>query len=275
MNVANPGVSNYGYGKLLMPWFLHDTFTKKIIMKNKILITVGSSGIGEGLARHYHKKGWEVLITGRNTAKLAALAGELQGIHTVTYDSLKEHQEAQIFQFIKSEWNGRLDVLVNNAGHVELTPLQDITSRQMENMYRAHLVAPSLLTAGCIPFLIATKGQVINISSSHGIKSYAQLSAYGSAKGGLNMLTKIWALELAPLGIRVNSIAPGPTNTPVLENAGLPPELILAIEESEAKSIPLQKRGEVSDIVAGTAMLVESGWVTGVILPVDGGISVS
>ena len=244
-------------------------------MKKNILITGGSSGIGEGLARHYYKKGWQVVVTGRNTAKLNAMVKELPGLHILTYDSLKENQEADILQFIKSEWGGKLDVLVNNAGHVELTPINGITRKQVEDMYRAHLVAPSLLTSGCIPFLAAVKGQVINISSSHGIKSYAQLSAYGSAKGGLNMLTKIWALELAPLGIRVNSIAPGPTNTPVLENAGLPPELILEIEQSEAQSIPLGKRGEVSDIVGGLTMLVDSEWVTGVILPIDGGISVS
>lgn len=91
------------------------------------------------------------------------------------------------------------------------------------------------------------------------------------------MLTSIWALELAAFGIRVNSVAPGPTNTPVLENAGLPADLIQAIHTSERTTIPLQRRGDVSDIVANTALLIESGsaWVTGVVFPVDGGVSVS
>lgn len=246
-------------------------------MQKNIVITGGSSGIGEGLAKHFYDKGWQVLITGRNTAKLSKLAADLPGLYTIVYDSLKDGQESAVIDFIKEEWNGKLDVLVNNAGHVALTPLPEISRDQLEEMYRVHLIAPSLLTAGCVPFLSAAKGQIVNVSSSHGIKAYAQLSAYGSAKSGLNMLTKIWALELAPLGIRVNCVAPGPTDTPVLENAGLSPEIILAIQQSEATTIPLQKRGDVQDIVANAALLIDSGsnWVTGVVLPVDGGISIS
>lgn len=246
-------------------------------MNKNILITGGSSGIGEGLARHFHAKGWNTLITGRNRERLSSLEAELPGLHTISYDSLQQDQQAGIFDFIEKQWGGQLDVLINNAGHVALTPIEDFRSGEFEEMYRVHLIAPSLLTSGCIRFLKETKGQIINISSSHGIKAFAELSAYGSAKAGLNMLTAIWALELAPMGIRVNSIAPGPTNTPVLEAAGLPAEMIQAIHQSEKTTIPLQRRGNVSDIVANTALLVESGssWVTGVILPVDGGISVS
>lgn len=246
-------------------------------MEKRILITGGSSGIGEGIARHFYNRDWQVLITGRNRERLAKLAEEMPGLTAMEYDSLQDGQEEKIFQFIGQQWGGKLDVLVNNAGHVELTPIKAITRESLESMYRTHLIAPSLLTGGCIDFLSETKGQILNVSSSHGIKAFAEISAYGSAKAGLNMLTKIWALELAPLGIRVNSIAPGPTNTPVLINAGLPAEIIQAIHQSEKTSIPLQRRGDVEDIVANAALLIDSGsnWVTGVVLAVDGGISVS
>ena len=246
-------------------------------MQKNILITGGSSGIGEALAKHFFEKGWQVLITGRNTEKLAKLANLMPGLHIIEYDSLKQNQEEKIFNFINEKWDGRLDVLVNNAGHVELTPLGEMRRSSLEAMYQTHLIAPSLLTSGCLNFLKATKGQIVNVSSSHGIKAFAEISAYGSAKAGLNMLTKIWALELAPFGIRVNALAPGPTNTPVLANAGLPEDIILAIHESERTSIPLQRRGDVADMVANAALLIDSGstWVTGVVLPVDGGISIS
>lgn len=246
-------------------------------MKRSILITGGTSGIGEGIARHFYSAGWQVLITGRNKEKLAALLKEMPGLSALEYDTLTEGDEQKLLQFIRLNWGGKLDVLVNNAGHVELTPLKEIRSRSMEDMYRTHVIAATLLTSGCIEFLAATKGHIINISSSHGIKVYPQISAYGAAKAGINMLTKIWALELAPQGIRVNAVAPGPTNTPVLNNAGLPLEIIQAIQESERSSIPLQRRGDVADIVAHVAMLImaDSTWVTGVILPVDGGLSVS
>ncbi|SHN32943.1 SDR family NAD(P)-dependent oxidoreductase [Chitinophaga sp. CF418] len=246
-------------------------------MNRNILITGGSSGIGEGIARHFYSIGWQVLITGRNKEKLVTLANELPGLNTLEYDTQIEGDEQKILQFIRMNWSGKLDVLINNADHVELTPLKGISSRSMESMYRTHVIAPTLLTSGCLDFLTATKGHIINISSSHGIKVYPEISAYAAAKAGINMLTKTWALELAPLGIRVNAVAPGPTNTPVLANAGLPLEIIQAIHESERTSIPLQRRGDVTDIVAHVAMLAtaDSSWVTGVILPVDGGLSVS
>jgi len=246
-------------------------------MKKNILITGGSSGIGEALAKHFYNKGWNVLITGRNVEKLENIANLLPGLHTIAYDSLKLDQEKEIVTFIAKNWQGKLDVLVNNAGHVELTPVHEMNRESLEAMYQTHLIAPSLLTAGCVEFLKATKGQIVNVSSSHGIKAYPQISAYGSAKAGLNMLTKIWALELAPFGIRVNALAPGPTDTPVLTNAGIPDEMILAIHESERTAIPLQRRGHVEDMVANASLLIDSGsdWLTGVILPVDGGISIS
>jgi NAD(P)-dependent dehydrogenase (short-subunit alcohol dehydrogenase family) len=246
-------------------------------MQKNILITGGSSGIGKGIAEHFYHKGWQVLITGRNKDKLAVLEKEMPGVHIIEYDNLIDGQEENLIEFVRTKWNGELHVLVNNAGHVELSPLKEITSDSMVNMYRAHLIAPSLLSSGCIDFLTKTKGQILNISSSHGIIAYAGISAYGSAKAGLNMLTKIWAIELAPLGIRVNSIAPGPTDTGILQTAGFPVEVIQAIHESERNSIPLQRRGEVKDIVANAALLIDSGseWVTGVILPIDGGVSIS
>jgi len=115
------------------------------------------------------------------------------------------------------------------------------------------------------------KGQILNVSSSHGIKAYSETSAYGSAKAALNFMTRIWALELAPLNIRVNAIAPGPTETDILSSAGFSQEIISVIHEAERTSIPLQRRGSVADIVTSAAALLDSNWLTGVILPVDGG----
>jgi NAD(P)-dependent dehydrogenase (short-subunit alcohol dehydrogenase family) len=246
-------------------------------MQKNILITGGSSGIGEGIARHFFNKGWQVMVTGRNKDRLSNLKKEMPGLHIMEYDNQKDNQETNLIDFVRTQWDSKLDVLVNNAGHVALGELKNITEESMQNMYRAHLIAPALLSSGCIDFLAATKGQILNVTSSHGIKPYAQISAYGSAKAAANMLTKIWALELAPLGIRVNAIAPGPTETGILSTAGFSVEMIQAIHESEIKSIPLQRRGTVDDIVANAALLIDSGstWVTGVIMPVDGGISIN
>ena len=180
-------------------------------MTQNILITGGSSGIGKGIAFYFYSHGWQVLITGRDQKKLDEVKKEMPRIHTVLYDNLKDNDELGILKSIKDNLGGRLDILVNNAGHVELGTIEDISQKSMEDMYKSHLISPSLLTSACLPFLTKTKGQILNISSSVGIKAYAQTTAYGSAKAALNMITKIWALELAPKGIRVNAIAPGPT----------------------------------------------------------------
>ncbi|MEH6680273.1 MAG: SDR family oxidoreductase [Sediminicola sp.] len=246
-------------------------------MKKNILITGGSSGIGKGIADYFYHKGWNVLVTGRDKDKLSAIKLELPKVYTLYYNSLEERGISDIVDFIAGEWDSKLHVLVNGAGHVELGDLKNIQKESLVKMYQAHLIGPTLLTSKCIDFLEAVKGQILNITSSHGIKVYPQTSAYGSAKAGLNMLTKIWALELAPLGISVNALAPGPTDTGILKSAGYTDESIQKIHASEKAAIPLKRRGEVADIVSKAILLLDAGsnWTTGVILPVDGGISIS
>jgi len=246
-------------------------------MNKKILIAGGSSGIGYAIARHFYDKKWDVLVTGRDKGKLNKVKQILPRASILEYDSFEDRHLERITSFIRRNWEGRLDVLVNSAGHVELGSLKEVSRASLMNMYQAHLIGPSLLSSKCLDFLTVTKGHILNITSSHGIKVYPDLSAYGSAKAGLNMLTKIWALELAPLGINVNAIAPGPTDTDILKSAGYDDQTVLAIKDSERRQIPMQRRGEVEDIVAAAAGLLDSGsnWITGVVLPVDGGISIT
>ncbi|RPG37985.1 MAG: SDR family oxidoreductase, partial [Muricauda sp. TMED12] len=94
---------------------------------------------------------------------------------------------------------------------------------------------------------------------------------------GLNMLTRVWALELAPMGIRVNAIAPGPTNTGILKAAGFDDRTVKEIHAYEKGEIPLNRRGEVADVVENAIALIggKTTWTTGVVLPTDGGISIS
>jgi len=103
-------------------------------MQKHVIITGGSSGIGKGIADHYYKQGWQVLITGRNTEKLEQVKVQMPGINTLEYDSLKD-SEQRIINFIKDNWDSSLDILVNNAGHVELGNLKDLNLTSMQNMY--------------------------------------------------------------------------------------------------------------------------------------------
>ncbi|WP_104381230.1 SDR family NAD(P)-dependent oxidoreductase [Sphingobacterium sp. HMA12] len=246
-------------------------------MDKSIIITGGSSGIGLGIANYFYEKGWKVLITGRNIAKLEQIALKMPGINIMVFDSAKEGDHLPIAAFVKENWQGKLNILVNNAGNITIGPLQNISSESMQDMFRSHVLGPTLLASACLEFLTAAKGQILNTSSSGGIKPYPNSSAYGAAKASLNMLTKIWALELAPLGIRVNAIAPGPTDTDILKSAGFDEETIRLANEGERAAIPLQRRGRIQDIVAAAVFFLDSDsdWATGVLLPIDGGISIS
>jgi NAD(P)-dependent dehydrogenase (short-subunit alcohol dehydrogenase family) len=246
-------------------------------MTQNILITGGSSGIGKGIANYFYGKGWQVLITGRSIEKLRQVEKELPGIAILQYDNLKENDHLKITEFISTNWHGQLDILVNNAGYVTLGELDSITRASMADMYQSHVIGPALLVSSCLDFLTVTRGHILNISSSVGIKAYAQTSAYGSAKAALNMLTRIWALELAPRGIRVNAVAPGPTDTEILRSSGFEDSVIREIHSQERAAIPLQRRGYIHDIVANAVLLLDSGsdWTTGIVLPADGGVSIS
>jgi NAD(P)-dependent dehydrogenase (short-subunit alcohol dehydrogenase family) len=246
-------------------------------MAQNIIITGGSSGIGKGIAKYFYEKGWQVLITGRNADKLQQVVAEMPGIAVLQYDNLKDGDHLKIADFVKTNWNGSLNILVNNAGHVELGELSTVSQASMAAMYQSHAISPSLLTSACLDFLTAEKGQILNVTSSHGIKAYPLTSAYSSAKAALNMLTRIWALELAPKGIRVNAIAPGPTDTDILRSSGFDDATIKEIHVQERESIPLKRRGQVDDVVCNAVLLLDSGsnWTTGVVLATDGGISIS
>jgi NAD(P)-dependent dehydrogenase (short-subunit alcohol dehydrogenase family) len=173
---------------------------------------------------------------------------------------------------------GRLDVLVNNAGAGAILPLADVTANRIMNILAVNVLGPSLLAAAALPHLAATKGTIINISSTFGHKPAAGLSHYAASKAALEHLTRCWALELAPHGVRVNAIAPGPTESGALTGMmGLSPEQAAAIEEQERERIPLNRRGEPDDVAQWIVRLAHpsSEWVTGQVIAVDGGLGLA
>jgi NAD(P)-dependent dehydrogenase (short-subunit alcohol dehydrogenase family) len=121
-----------------------------------------------------------------------------------------------------------------------------------------------------------TKGAIVNISSTFGHKAAANISHYAASKAALEHLTRCWALEFAPLGIRVNAIAAGPTESNALTGMmGLSPQAAAAIEAQEREQIPLKRRGVPDDVARWILTLAgqHSEWVTGQVLAVDGGLS--
>lgn len=141
-----------------------------------------------------------------------------------------------------------------------------------------NVFGPSLLAAAALPYLAVAKGSIINVSSTFGHKPVAGLSHYASSKAALEHLTRCWALELAPHGVRVNAIAAGPTESGALTGMmGLSPERAAVIEEQEREQIPLKRRGDPNDVARWIVSLANpaSAWVTGQVIAIDGGLGLT
>lgn len=242
-----------------------------------IVITGGSSGIGRATALDCARRGAKVLVTARRATTLAAAAADHPNIGALVADVANPGDADRTIAAALDKW-GRLDALVNNAGAGAILPLVDVTAETVARIFAVNTVGPSLLAAAALPHLEATKGAIVNISSTFGHKPGAGLSHYAASKAALEHLTRCWALELAPRGIRVNAVAAGPTESGALTGMmGLSPEQAAALESQEREQIPLGRRGRPEDVARWIVHLVDpaSTWITGQVIGVDGGLSLT
>lgn len=249
-----------------------DTFAGKVV-----IVTGGSSGIGRATALGFAARGANVLITGRREGPLAEVAAAHDNITGLVADAARPDEAGRTVDRAISLW-GRLDVLVNNAGAGAILPLAEVTADQISSIFSVNVVGPSLLAAAALPHLAQSKGAIVNISSTFGHKAAASLSHYAASKAALEHLTRCWALELAPQGIRVNAIAAGPTETNALTGMmGLSSDAAAAIEAHEREQIPLKRRGVPDDVARWIVSLAgqHAEWVTGQVIAIDGGLSVT
>lgn len=151
-------------------------------------------------------------------------------------------------------------------------------AQQIREIFDVNVVGPSCLARAALPYLQASKGLIVNLSSTFGQKAGAMLSHYAASKAAMEQLTRCWALELASLGIRVNAVAAGPTETAFLmERMGLSAEQALAVKAEEEARIPLGRRGEPDDVARAIVALAGAmgTWITGQVITVDGGLAIA
>jgi len=247
------------------------------LQDNVVIVTGGSSGIGRAAALSFAERGAKVLITGRRAEPLDQVAAAHPNIAGLVADAASPDDAARTVKKAIDTW-GRLDVLVNNAGAGAILPLSDTTASQIERIFAVNVLGPSLLAAAALPHLARSKGAIVNVSSTLGHKPVAGLSHYAASKAALEHLTRCWALELAPLGVRANAVAAGPTESGALTGMmGLSPEAAAAIESQEREQIPLKRRGNPNDVARWIVLLAEPGseWVTGQVIAVDGGLGLT
>ncbi len=246
--------------------------------KDKVaIITGGGAGIGLATARLFAAKGANVLITGRRLGALEEVAASNPNIKGFAADASDPEAAARTVA-AALEHRGRLDILVNNAGGGIIQPLADANAKAISDIFAVNVIGPTLLAAVSIPHLEEAKGAIVNMSSTYGSKAAAGLSLYGASKAAIEHLTRCWALELAPKGIRVNAVASGPVETAFLrERMGLSEEQIKAVKEQERQMIPLGRRGDPDDVARWVVDLADpqKSWVTGQIIAVDGGLVIT
>jgi 3-oxoacyl-[acyl-carrier protein] reductase len=238
------------------------------------IVTGGASGFGAEIARSYVREGAKVVIldlNGDGASKVAAQAGS--NAIAVAGDVTKQADIEAAVQRALSEF-GRLDIVVNNAGWTfRNKPLLEVTEEEFDRVFAINVKSIFLMTNAVVPVMRKQKaGRIINIGSTAGVRPRPGLTWYNASKGAVNLMSKSMAVELAPDGIRVNCIAPVIGETALLESfMGVPDT-----PENRAKflsTIPLGRMSTPTDIANACVYLGgdESEFLTGVILPVDGG----
>lgn len=246
-----------------------------------VLITGASSGIGADAARYVAKLGAKVSIVGRNEKRLNQVAKEIEqsGASTplqIVADVTKDAKRI-VDETIK-HFDGKLDVLVNNAGIVIQDTVETADLEEFNRIFDTNVRSIITLTQLCVPHLEKTKGNVVNVSSIAGLKAVRNVMTYCMSKAALDQFTKCSALDLAPKGIRVNSINPSVIRTPIFDTVGIPSEVAEQMFSEFKKRYPVGRVGDVSDTSAAIAFLADNksaSFVTGTLFAVDGGALVA
>jgi NAD(P)-dependent dehydrogenase (short-subunit alcohol dehydrogenase family) len=239
----------------------------------RALVTGSTRGIGRAVAKALAAQGATVVLSGRDDALGAEVVAEIEragGRCAFVGADLANGGEAvlQLARDATAAAAGPIDVLVNNAGTlVRAQSLLEATEEQIDRVLALNVKAPFLLTAALAPAMIeAGRGAVVNIGSTSGVVGMAQAALYSASKAGLHSLTESFATELGPRGVRVNTVAPGPTLTERTERHG-------DVLERLTRKTPAGRPARAEEVAAAVVFLAsdDAAHIHGATLPVEGG----
>lgn len=243
-------------------------------LKNKVaLITGGSSGIGYGIAQHFHNEGAKVIIVGRDAEKLAAAKKALgDNVLALEGDIANTANTKKIVEQAHAHF-GKIDILIVNAGMGERLSIEEVTEEKFDKMVNINYRGAYFTVKYALDYL-NHPASIILIGSIAANLTIKRHSVYASTKAAIVKLAQNLSNDLAKYQIRVNSISPGYIKTPIFDNRlKTNPDYL----NSRAKNIPLQRIGTPEDIAKAALFLAsdESSYITGTNLLVDGGYSAS
>jgi NAD(P)-dependent dehydrogenase (short-subunit alcohol dehydrogenase family) len=239
-----------------------------------VIITGANSGIGEAAATAFQEAGARVYGVARRKDAVGVAREKHPKIQWILADVADEAQATSAVEAIVNE-AGTLDILVNNAGIGVFVPLEQSAGDLVRPQFEVNVFGTTFVTRAALTALKASKGSVVNISSTAGHKPSPGSAHYGATKAAIESLTRSWAAELAPHGVRVNAIASGPTDTPGFDKLGAPPEVVAQVKQGFVKQVPLGRMASSREVAQWIVAIADPGvtWVTGQVLGIDGGMS--
>jgi NAD(P)-dependent dehydrogenase (short-subunit alcohol dehydrogenase family) len=238
------------------------------------VITGGNSGIGLATAKRFVEEGAHVVITGRREKDLkeaAALIG--RNVTTVAGDVSRLEDLDRLYAVVK-EKHGHIDVLFANAGAGTVASLAAATEAHFDQTFDVNVKGMFFTVQKALP-LFKDGGSIILTSSSANVLGVPAFTAYAASKAAVRSFARGWTVELKDRKIRVNSMSPGPIETPALDKVGLPPEQVAQAAAQFVTQVPMGRRGKPEEIAAAVVFLAsdESSYITGVDFAVDGGMA--
>lgn len=236
------------------------------------LVTGGTSGIGLATAKRLVQDGAKVAVTGTNADRLAS-AEKALGVIAIKNDASDPAAADVLATEVKAKL-GRLDGVFFNAGIGQFVPLEEVSAEQFEREYGVNVRGPLLQSKALLPLLNDGASLALN-ASVVSLKGFHNTSVYSSTKGAVRTLVRVLAAELAPRGIRVNAVSPGPIQTDFFNRAGLSEAEAGEFGEQILSTVPMGRFGTPDEVAAVATFLLSSdaAFVTGADYAVDGGIA--
>src|SRR5690348_6109608 len=240
-------------------------------MDSTALITGGTSGIGRAVANKLAQLGIHVLVVGRNAERGKKTVEEIRtagGRADFIASDLRDASSARaVAKKAVVVGNGHVDILINNAGIFPFGPTHEMTEEAFDSVYSVNVEAPYFLVAELAPLMAKrNKGAIVNVSTMVADYGAPGMSLYGSSKAAMNLLTKTWAAEYGPKGVRVNAVSPGPTRTEGTDAMGE------GLKQLAAQA-PAGRPAAADEIAEAIVFLAtdRSSFIYGAKLAVDGG----